>query len=367
MDIATLRAVLALHAALSGAPKHLAEISRDLGTTSNRVDRLPELGNRLAALAGRRAVAPLWKPADRALEWLSASRCSVLTVCDPAYPQMLAQIAAPPLVLFLLGNPSVLTAPQIAIVGSRKASRSACDFAHDIAADLVARDVTVTSGMAIGVDAAAHRGALDAAGQTVAVLGCGIDRVYPARHHKLANEIAKHGAIVSEFPFGAPPLRHHFPQRNRLIAGMSMGTLVVEAAERSGSISTAMHALEQGREVFAVPGSIHNPLTAGCHALIGQGAKLTVSVDDVIDELPNFVSSKVAAKAQLQTTSAAIGGAVSIAQTKLLDAGGWEPFSIDNLVAVTGLTVQEVSSMLLALELAGMIEPRTNGTYLRVR
>jgi len=148
---------------------------------------------------------------------------------------------------------------------------------------------------------------------------------------------------------------------------MSMGTLVVEAAERSGSISTAMHALEQGREVFAVPGSIHNPLTAGCHALIGQGAKLTVSVDDVIDELPNFVSSKVAAKAQLQTTSAAIGGAVSIAQTKLLDAGGWEPFSIDNLVAVTGLTVQEVSSMLLALELAGMIEPRTNGTYLRVR
>jgi DNA processing protein len=267
----------------------------------------------------------------------------------------------------VLGDASVLHTPQLAIVGSRSPTESgratACAFAEFFAR----AGFTITSGLALGIDAASHEGTLKAGGITIAVCGTGLDRVYPRRNAKLAAGILERGALVSEFPPRTGPLAEHFPQRNRIISGLSFGTLVVEAARASGSLITAQHALEQGREVFAVPGSIHNPLSRGCHKLIRDGAKLVESAADVLSEVLNFLQPQALAKMQPHPHRMAERlPALDKEYEILLDALGFEPAGIDVLVARTGLPSESVASMLLILELQGHVKPHAGGRFGRV-
>jgi DNA processing protein len=296
--------------------------------------------------------------------WLAAPGNHLLRLDDPRYPDLLRQIPDPPPVLYVRGDPAALGNLQLAIVGSRNPTRGGLENARAFAAHLAGAGLTITSGLALGIDAAAHEGALAAGGTTIAVTGTGLDRVYPARHRELAHRIAGQGALVSEFPPGTPPRPAHFPQRNRIISGLSLGTLVVEAARRSGSLVTARHALEQGREVFAIPGSIHNPLARGCHALIRQGAKLVETADDILEELGALA---VAVTADATAPDAPAGaGELDPEYRRLLDALGHDPLPIDELVARSGLTAESVSSMLLILELQGYVAPEAGGRYARI-
>lgn len=363
LDIEGLRSLLAWHAALHAEP---------LGCGALRTARnLPRHPTAAAAALGegaaRAGLAPRWDAADRALAWAADKTCRHLVPYgDARYPGPLYEIATPPALLFVDGQVECLSRPQLAIVGSRRATAAARAFAATIAAAACDLGLVVTSGMAWGIDAAAHVAALEGSGATIAVFGCGIDRVYPAGHRQLAERIRAQGALVSEFPLAVAPHKSHFPQRNRLIAGLSLGTLVVEAALRSGSLSTARHALEQGREVFAVPGNVGNPLSRGCHALLRQGAKLTESIADIIEEIPALQGLGGGASAR---TPAGAGDDRSLEPRarRLLEAWGWDTVSIDELAERAGLTVQDVSSILLTLELAGHVETRASGTYARVR
>ena len=231
---------------------------------------------------------PDWTIIDNDLAWLSQNNNYAITFNEANYPYQLKEIADPPPILFVRGNPDLLAAPQIAIVGSRNPSASGEETAFNFAKTLSQHGFTITSGLALGIDAASHRGALSAKGYTIAVAGTGLDRVYPARHKDLATEIVNTGAIISEFPPGTTAKANHFPRRNRIISGLCQGLLVVEAAKQSGSLITARMALEQNREVFAIPGSIHNPLARGCNALIRQGAKLVETTQDILEELHQY-------------------------------------------------------------------------------
>ncbi len=358
MDIAMLRAFLACHAAAYLNPKFLFASLSD------------SKGLHVAAEAGlrwlrARAIEPGWDAADRALEWLAAPDHHLLIYPERGYPPRLAATSAPPLLLFVNGDPTCLCEPQLAVVGSRHATPNGSDIARNFSQTLAGLGVVVTSGLARGIDGAAHRGALASSGKTIAVLGCSVDYIYPRQHRNLAVEIAKCGALVSEFPFGVAPWPANFPRRNRIISGLTAGTLVVEAALRSGSLSTALHALEQGREVFAVPGSVLNPLSKGPHSLIKQGAKLVEDVTDIIDEIPEFRARVELNTNGLPSADAAISSAH--ADPQFLRACGWDLFTADDIVSRSRLTVQEVSSMLLRLELAGIIQVQSTGNYLRVR
>ncbi len=355
-----LRRILALHAALYRAPRALPGAVAAFEETLSP-DRLDAVLNASAT----RGAAPDWDAADQALDWLAAPGRGVVMVGSAGYPPLLRATAAPPVLLFIDGDASALVTPQIAVVGSRQATPRGRDIALEFARGLAAIGVTVTSGLARGIDGAAHRGALAGGGRTVAVLGCAIDRVYPGAHRALAEEIRGAGALVSEFPFGTAPLPAHFPRRNRIVSGLALGTLVVEAALRSGSLSTALHALEQGREVFAVPGSIQNPLSQGCHALIKQGAKLVESIADIVEELPEVQALGGQAPRADEATEAS--RASDARERRLLTACGWDVFTSEDVVQRSGLTVQEVSSMLLKLELAGIIQVQGTGSYLRIR
>jgi DNA processing protein len=295
-------------------------------------------------------------------EWLQQQNHHLLALGDDAYPELLAGISGAPARLYVVGNPELLHLPALAIVGSRNPTSGGARNAFEFARHLGATGFCIVSGLAQGIDAAAHRGALAAGAPTIAFLGHGIDRVYPACNRDLAHEIARHGALVSEFPLGTAPNRALFPQRNRLISGISLGTLVVEAARRSGSLITARLAAEQGREVFAIPGSIHNPLTRGCHQLIRQGAKLVESADDIVTELAPLVGHLLE---ELEAPTPAGETAVDTDEeyVKLLHALGHDPVSIDELVTRCGLTIEQVSSMLLILELEGKIEKLSGGRY----
>jgi DNA processing protein len=265
--------------------------------------------------------------------------------------------------LYVHGNVAALHTPQLAIVGSRNPSAGGQETAHAFAAHLASVGLTITSGLALGIDAASHAGALDSSGTTVAVMGTGLDRVYPARHRELAHEIVSGGgALVAEFPVGTGPRPENFPRRNRIISGLSLGTLVVEAAPRSGSLTTARHAVEQGREVFAIPGSIHNPLARGCHALIRQGAKLVETAADVLEELGVFIEHAPQTSSPLPAASP---DTPSSEQSQLLDYMGFDIITIDQLVARSGLTAAAVSSMLLILELDGRVVSQAGGRYVR--
>lgn len=353
-----LRRILALHAALYRAPRALP------GGASPFEDLSPDRLDFALSASAARGAAPDWAAADEALAWLEAPGRSVLVIGRAGYPPLLRATAAPPALLFVDGDPTVLASPQIAVVGSRQATPRGQDIALEFARGLATLGVTVTSGLARGIDGAAHRGALAGGGRTVAVLGCAVDRVYPSAHRALAEEIRGAGALISEFPFGTAPLPAHFPRRNRIVSGLTLGTLVIEAALRSGSLSTALHALEQGREVFAVPGSIRSPLSQGCHALIKQGAKLVESLADIVEELPELHALGGLAPCAGEPAAPPPSDA---RERRLLVACGWDAFTSEDVVQRSGLTVQEVSSMLLKLELAGIIQVQGTGSYLRIR
>ena len=309
---------------------------------------------------------PDWRAVEADLAWLEQPGNGLIRIADAAYPPLLRDIADPPPLLFVHGDADYLRQPQLAIVGSRNPSRDGIALAEDFAAFLGDCGLTICSGLAAGIDAAAHRGALRSAAGTVAVTGTGLDRVYPSAHRELAHRIADSGALVSEFAPGTPPLAANFPRRNRIISGLSAGTLVVEAAVHSGSLITARQALEQGREVFAIPGSIHNPLARGCHALIRQGAKLVESGADVLEELATQIGGLAAAgstAAPPPTAAESLGDEYR----RLLDAMGYEPVAVDQLVERSGLTPEEVSSMLLLLELEDRVHPSAGGRYTRAR
>jgi len=294
--------------------------------------------------------------------WIDDPSNHLVVITDPAYPPLLREIPGPPPLLFVRGDAALLCAPQLAVVGSRNPSHGGCDNARAFSEQLTRAGLVVTSGLALGIDACAHVAALDAGGQTIAVAATGLDRVYPSAHRELAHRIAAQGALVSEFALGTPPRREHFPRRNRLISGLSLGVLVVEAALRSGSLITARLAAEQGREVFAIPGSIHSPLARGCHALIRQGAKLVETATDVLEELgalAGFVAAPPGATVSPPRAS------LDPAQQELLEHIGYDPVEMDTLIARSGLTPGRVSSMLLLMELRGLIEARPGGRYQR--
>lgn len=322
---------------------------------------------------------PDWATVEKDLAWQAQPDNHIITLHDPAYPPLLKQIADAPPLLFVRGQPGALVRPQLAMVGSRNPSAGGKEIAHDFARHLASAGLTITSGLALGIDAASHQGALHAVGDardanrgaghgvTVAVTGTGLDRVYPARHRDLAHQIAEHGALVSEFPPGMPPLAENFPRRNRIISGLSVGVLVVEAALQSGSLITARLAGDQGREVFAIPGSIHNPLARGCHALIRQGAKLVENVHDILEELGAYNLNILGESASHETDFGSDAGAtVDDNHLNLLSFMDFSPASVDILVERSGLTPEQVSSMLLVLELHNRVESVAGGLYIRV-
>ena len=292
------------------------------------------------------------------LTWLAQANNHLVTLADPDYPKALLEIADPPPLLYAKGNLALLNKLSIAIVGSRNASVQGEKNAEAFAQGLAEHGLCIVSGLALGIDGAAHRGALKAKGDTIAVVGTGLDMVYPAQHRDLAHQIAKSGLIISEFPLGTLSKPQNFPRRNRLISGLSLGCLVVEANLKSGSQITARLSAEQGREVFAIPGSIHSPLAKGCHQLIKQGAKLVDSLQDIVEELnlSKAVSAPVAEE----------NSPTNQDQQMLLDAMAYDAISIETLVQLTGLTVSTLSSMLTLLELEGRITGLAGGQYQQI-
>ncbi len=320
---------------------------------------------------------------ERSLEWAQQAGQHLLCPEDDQYPALLRWLPDPPAILYLRGRLELLRQPQLAVVGSRHPSAGGLDNARAFAGELAREGLLITSGLALGVDAAAHEAALKCSGATLAVLGTGVDRPYPAANRTLAAVIAQQGLMVSEFPLGTPPKAANFPRRNRIISGLSMGTLVVEASLRSGSLITARLALEQGREVYAIPGSIHNPQARGCHHLIKQGAKLVETVADIAEELPALLAyhqaqplpETFALFPAIEPVSAGLGpepapdedlGAMAETDTgrQLLQALGYDPVSPDLLVMRTGLPPQVVSAELMSLEISGRVT-RTAGGYQR--
>ena len=299
-------------------------------------------------------------------QWSQDPRHHIVPMDDDRFPQLLAQINNPPLLLYVDGDAEILHLPALAIVGSRNPSKGGERNAYEFAHHLAGVGFTIVSGLAQGIDTAAHRGALAAGGRTIAFLGHGVDRVYPASNKALAEEIAASGALVSEFPLGTHPGREHFPQRNRLISGLSLGTLVVEAARRSGSLITARLAGEQGREVFALPGSIHNPLARGCHQLIRQGAKLVETSDDIVTELAPLagqILQNTMESTSKEKTAVLSRDGLDDEYVQLRNYIGHDPVGVDELATNSGLTIDQVSSMLLILELHGEIESLSGGRY----
>ena len=328
------------------------------------------------------------------LEWLSRPGHHLLTWTDERYPALLRKIPSPPAALYVVGDPDVLWQPQLAVIGSRNPTAGGRANTRDFATELSRQGLTITSGMASGIDSEAHRAALDAGGFTVAVLGTGADVIYPESGRDLAGRIAKQGALVSEFPPGTSAKREHFPSRNRIISGLSLGVLVVEAGLRSGTLITARLAGEQGREIFAIPGSIHNPMSKGCHRLIREGARLVENVAEIQQELAAMAGQLAgdlrqqlaseesnaghpaldleASQPNVATGASEQAGVLSDPPWKddpeyleLWECLGYEPCPVDTLIDRSGLTARAVSAMLLMLELRGMVEAHPGGAYSR--
>ena len=321
----------------------------------------------LAAMVGSALAQALRHPADdqlrrvdAALAWAEAPGNAILTMADPAYPPLLRNIADPPALLYVSGRAGLLTAPCLAMVGSRNASVQGKINAEVFAQALSMTGLTIVSGLALGIDTAAHVGALEGAGATIAVVGTGPDIVYPARNRELWRRIAGQGCVLSEYAPGTPPLAHNFPQRNRIISGLSAGVLVVEAAARSGSLITARLAAGQGREVFAIPGSVHSALAKGCHLLIKEGAKLVESAADVLQEL------RLSPIARIGMPQEAAAPAEHAEHAALLDAIGHGPLGLDAIALAHGCAPHEAVAALLDLELGGAVERLPDGRFQRV-
>lgn len=338
----------------------------------------------LAAVIGAEAAGTLLAPhrqrdalPDATWHWLHSATAStprdIVALGDPRYPDLLLQAADPPLLLYTIGRVELLQAASVAIVGSRNATPQGLENARSFAQHLSDRDLTIVSGLALGVDGAAHEGGLAGAASTIAFVGTGLDQVYPKRHDKLAERIAEDGLIASEYPLGMPPLPINFPRRNRLIAGVSLGTLVVEAALRSGSLITARMALDGGRDVFAIPGSIHAPQSHGCHRLIQEGAKLVETADDILQELRTTSTGPRAAslsgiQASLFESHAAVfapSGGRDQPDDALLRAMGHDPVTFDALSSRTGLASDHLAVQLLDLELRGSLQRLPGGLLQR--
>jgi len=311
--------------------------------------------------------------ADEALIWCEQDAQTWLTIYDEAFPENLKNIDKPPPILGVRGDVEWLKQPQIAVVGSRHASQSGLAIAQDFAKYLSTQGLTITSGLALGIDAMAHQGGLLGAGKTIAVVATGLDRIYPAANQHLGRQIASEGAMVSEFPLGVQPKAFHFPQRNRIISGLSVGTLVVEAALKSGSLITARTAMEQGREVFAVPGSIHNPQAKGCHQLIKQGAKLVESGQDIFEEIVDvlpFELSPAGEKTVLSSPKSSqekMNASLKTSSQKLLEWVEFEPISLDELAVLSKMPVSQIQADLMMLELSGHIEKLSAGRWRRIK
>ena len=327
---------------------------------------LAGLGFSRAAVAKIRGVD--WDAVRRERDLLGDIGVSIVPIGTSGYPVRLAAIANPPPVLYCRGDPGVLDRPQIAVVGSRAATRGGRERARALARELATCGLAITSGLARGIDAAAHRGALDAGAPSVAVIATGPDRIYPRSNAGLARELFEAGAVITERAPGTPPLPENFPRRNRLISGLCLGVLVVEASLRSGSLITARFAADEGREVFAVPGSVDSALSRGCHALIRDGAKLVESVVDVLDEItyPGGPSGPPVLRQPAEADGpAGTDGDLGESERSVLDAVGHDPVALDQLVGHTELAAGRLASILMALELDGRIEALPGGRYVR--
>ena len=344
-----------------------ADVDEPLALVGCSVTKLTARGVPAAAAAWLAHPDMLLLDGDR--RWMEIAGVQLIGCESERYPPLLKRIAAAPIALYLQGDANALMSGQLAIVGSRNPTASGARTAFDFARYLARENLTITSGLAVGIDAQAHEGALAGGGRTVAVLGCGLDQIYPPEHESLAARIvAQNGALVSEFPPGTAPQRWNFPRRNRLISGLSLGTLVVEAARHSGSLITARCALDQGREIFAIPGSIHNPLARGCHQLLREGAKLVETADDVLCELKiPFTKQDVTDSRRPPDTASPAAGVLDKDYEILLDALGFDPQGIDALVERTGLASPHLASMLLILELEGRVALHPGGRYARVK
>lgn len=333
----------------------IRRLLKEFGLPEQVLSASPEAVSRIAGTAGAAALkaGTTGAAVETNLRWAARSGNHILTLADAAYPRMLLEIPDPPLLLYTHGNPGLLGRPSLAVVGSRNGTAQGLRNAEAFARVFSERGITIASGLALGIDAAAHRGGLGGMGSTIAVLGTGVDVVYPARNAALFDEIAERGLLLSEYPIGTPAVGHNFPRRNRLISGLSRGCLVVEAALGSGSLITARFAAEQGREVFAIPGSIHSPLSRGCHALIKQGAKLVDAAEDVLSELGVWESRPVDSNAPADIP-------------ELLTHMGYDPVDMDTLCERAGLPPERVTAELLRLELAGLVATLPGGRYQRL-
>lgn len=305
-------------------------------------------------------ISEIGRKAGADLSWMDQPDRDILCFSDPRYPELLKQISSPPLVLFVIGDPAVLQRPQIAMVGSRNPSLTGRDTAGAFAKHLARSGIAVTSGLAIGIDGASHAGALDGGGPTVAVMATGADKLYPTCHLELAGRIAANGALISEFPLGTPPRPSHFPQRNRIISGLSLGTLVVEAALKSGSLITAKFAVTQNREVFAIPGSIHNPMSKGCHALIRQGAKLVEETRDIIDEISNLLPASAVHTDSVEPMAIQPIN-LDASDVRVFKLIGFDVISMDVLMMHAELSIAELTQHLIQLELLDYIKAVDGG------
>ena len=333
-----------------------------LGSTSSELSNV--VPDRLARRITKAHADPLVQAAvERDKEWVRDSwQNTIFTLTDVDYPPLLKAIASPPPLLYVQGDAELLHQRQLAVVGSRQPTPQGGASAQKLAADLAEAGYVVTSGLALGIDGFAHSGALQASGKTIAVLASGLDNIYPQRHQFLAQEITARGALVSEFSLGTPPRAGHFPRRNRIISGLSLGTLVVEAAVASGSLITAHCALEQGREVFAMPGSVHNPIAQGCHALIRDGARLVENAAQLLEELEGINSTIRSLDDIRQGDNCRSGGVPECPdQQKVLAALGYEACLYDELVLATGFNSQELAQLLLIMEFEGWIRNSPQG------
>ncbi len=376
-------------------PKLLRKLLAGFGSvdaiTSASDSKLADIGLSRKVIAAMNNVDQALIDAD--INWLQeGDDRHVLTLDSALYPALLKEIADPPIVLYVRGDPEVLQTPQLAIIGSRKPGPGAQVNAQRLAGEIASFGITITSGLALGVDAIAHRATLDANGFTVAVTATGLDRVYPASHQSLAQEIAASGAIISEFPIGTNPQPAYFPRRNRIISGLSYGTLVVEAALKSGTLTTAAHATEQGREVFAIPGNIDNPQARGSHALLKDGATLVETSADILRQLAPVIPKSIDFVTNPDTATApknpsptlpALNKEATIPRTKacpkkftnaadndkqstVVAAIEYEPLSLDELVEVTGYDIITITNLTLELELHGSIETVAGGKYQKI-
>ncbi len=365
--------ILALHYAPGIGAKAYARLVRHFGDAESvfKAKSSDWSAAKLSQTTQNYLKKPNWTLVEKEMSWACEKLNSIVSLEDPNYPELLKQTADAPTVLYVKGNADCLGDLQLAIVGSRNPTVSGVQTTFEFAKFLGQAGLSITSGLALGIDSAAHQGALKAKASTIAVMGTGMDQIYPAKNQDLAQQIIESGALVTEFPQGTQALPHNFPRRNRIVSALSLGCLVVEAALRSGSLITAKHANEQGREVFAIPGSIHSPLAKGCHQLIKDGAKLVETARDIIVE----ISTMAHAMLDLEVSQAPVNDSSKPEQKtnselddeyqQLLTAIAYDPVSADTLIQRTGFSPQAVSSMLLMLELKGYISANSSGTYTR--